>query len=179
MATDQVVLVDGHDRQTGTMEKIEAHIKGVLHRAFSVFIVNSSGQLLIQKRSAGKYHSPGLWTNTCCSHPRPGEPVDHAASRRLLEEMGISCKLYSSFTFIYKAEFGNGLTEHELDHVFIGICDETPLPSPEEVDEYRYADSKELEYDMNENPGNYTVWFRIAYPRAKESIGEFLRGQGK
>jgi isopentenyl-diphosphate Delta-isomerase len=172
---EQVVLVDENDRETGRMEKIEAHVKGVLHRAFSVFIVNSSGQLLLQRRSAGKYHSPGLWTNTCCSHPRPDEPVVKAALRRLMEEMGLNCPLHRSFSFIYRFEFDNGLTEHEFDHVLLGVSDDVPVPDPGEVSEFRYSDTDDLEDDINKNPEDYTVWFRIAYPRVKEKLKEFIK----
>ncbi len=174
MTTEKVVLVDKNDMETGTMEKIEAHKKGVLHRAFSVFLVNSRGELLLQRRAAGKYHSPGLWTNTCCSHPRPGEDVEAAAKRRLYEEMGMDGLLHKSFSFIYRAEFDNGLTEHEFDHVFIGISDEEPLPDRDEVDGFIYADLDELDEDMKANPGKYTVWFLIAYPKVKERLRELV-----
>ncbi len=171
---EKVVLVDENDRETGTMEKIEAHRKGLLHRAFSVFILNSKGELLLQRRAGEKYHSPGLWTNTCCSHPRPGEDINAAAQRRLYEEMGMNGGLYHSFSFIYRADFDNGLTEHEYDHVFIGINDETPVPDRSEVDAFRYINLDDLSEDLNNNPGNYTVWFRIAYPEAKEKLRELI-----
>jgi isopentenyl-diphosphate Delta-isomerase len=173
---EQVILVDENDQETGRMEKIEAHVKGVLHRAFSVFIVNNSGQLLLQRRSDEKYHSPGLWTNTCCSHPRPDEPVEKAALRRLMEEMGLNCILHRSFSFIYRFEFENGLTEHEFDHVLLGVCDDLPSPDPEEVSEFCYSDTEVLEDDIRKNPENYTVWFRIAYPKVKEKLKEFIKG---
>lgn len=173
MIMEKVVLVDANNRQTGTMEKTEAHEKGLLHRAFSVFILDSSGRLLLQRRSSGKYHSPGLWTNTCCSHPRPGESVKNAAIRRLKEEMGITCSLKESFTFIYKAEFDNGLTEHEFDHVLIGVTDSDPVVNPEEADSYKYIDPDNLAKDIHNSPDNYTVWFRIAYPRVKQIIKEY------
>lgn len=173
MIMEKVVLVDANNRQTGTMEKTEAHEKGLLHRAFSVFILDSSGQLLLQRRSSGKYHSPGLWTNTCCSHPRPGESVKDAAIRRLKEEMGITCSLKESFTFIYKADFDNGLTEYEFDHVLIGVTDSDPVPNPEEADSYKYVDPDHLAKDIHNRPDNYTVWFRIAYPRVKQIIKEY------
>ncbi len=174
MTSERVILVDSADRETGTMEKIEAHRKGVLHRAFSVFIIDRSGKLLLQQRAAGKYHSPGLWTNTVCSHPRPGESVSSAAVRRLNEEMGLTCEMKQSFSFIYKAEFDNGLTEHELDHVLVGICDDKPVPNPVEVDGYKYADLDFLSEDMESNPDNYTVWFRIAYPRVMDILKNYL-----
>ncbi len=174
MTYEEVILVDKNDRQTGTAEKIEAHRKGLLHRAFSVFVVDSSGSLLLQKRASGKYHSPGLWTNTCCSHPRPGESVHDAAVRRLQEEMGIHCKLSKSFTFIYRADFDNGLTEHEFDHVLIGVCDNEPVPDHREVESFQYIDLDSLSADIEKNPDNYTVWFRIAYPKVR-SILENLK----
>lgn len=172
MVLDEVVLVDLNDRQTGTMEKIEAHEKGLLHRAFSVFILDSEGRLLLQRRASGKYHSSGLWTNTCCSHPRPGESVKYAALRRLKEEMGLSCSLKEAFTFIYKAGFDNGLTEYEFDHVLIGVTDSIPVPDNEEVDGYKYINLDCLSEEIDKNPGNYTVWLRIAYPRVKQILKE-------
>lgn len=174
IAVEEVVLVDENDRETGTMEKIEVHRRGLLHRAFSVFILDSKGKLLLQRRSWEKYHSPGLWTNTCCSHPRPGETVADAAARRLNEEMGITCYLEESFTFIYRAEFENGLTEHEFDHVLVGVSDDKPIPDPGEVDSYSYADLEELEKDIAHNPHDYTVWFRIAYPRVKNVLEKLI-----
>ncbi len=173
MTLDEVILVDTNDCQTGTMEKMEAHEKGLLHRAFSVFILNNSGRILLQRRASGKYHSPGLWTNTCCSHPRPGEPVEIAAVRRLQEEMGIKCSLKKLFTFIYRAEFDNGLTEHELDHVFAGISDSIPVLNTEEADDYEYVDPDYLSKDIEKFPGKYTIWFRIAYPGVKQILREY------
>lgn len=170
-------MVDKNDNETGTMEKMEVHQKGLLHRAFSVFIINSEGKVLLQKRAEDKYHSPGLWTNTCCSHPRPGETVEQAALRRLEEEMGIKCTLSRSFSFIYKAGFDNGLTEHEFDHVFLGMCDDLPSPSREEVSDYYYADFGGLDDDISANPDNYTVWFRIAWPRVKEKLSKFSQNK--
>ncbi len=174
IAVEKVVLVDENDRETGIMEKIEVHRRGLLHRAFSVFILDSKGKLLLQRRSWDKYHSPGLWTNTCCSHPRPGEAVADAATRRLNEEMGITCYLEESFTFIYRAEFENGLTEHEFDHVLVGVSDDKPTPDPGEVDSYKYTDLEELEKDMADNPHDYTVWFRIAYPRVRNVLEKLM-----
>ena len=171
---EEIVLVDENDQQTGIMEKIEAHKKGLLHRAFSVFILNSSGQLLLQKRAAGKYHSPGLWTNTCCSHPRPGETVMKAAVRRLKEEMGISCSLKESFTFIYRSEFDNGLTEHELDHVIVGISDNVPLPDPNEVDDFKYVDLLNLKEYIDNNPEQYSVWLIKAYPKVHDILKQLV-----
>ena len=158
-----VVLVDRDDNETGTMEKQEAHLKGVLHRAISVFIFNSKGELLLQQRAAGKYHSANLWTNTCCSHPRPGEGVRDAAVRRLYEEMGMKCDLKKLFSFIYEAPLDNNITEHEFDHVFTGISDELPVPDPLEVAAWRYISINELSTDLKAHPEKYTAWFKICF----------------
>ncbi len=158
---EHVVLVDEQDIETGVMEKIQAHREGRLHRAVSVFIFNSKNELLLQQRAGSKYHSAGLWTNTCCSHPRPGEPAGEAAIRRLLEEMGLNCNLRASFTFVYKAQFDNGLTEHEFDHVFIGITDEAPVPDKTEVADWKYMNPARLEADIKNRPEQYTEWFKI------------------
>ncbi len=160
---ENVILVDKADNELGLMEKMQAHEQGVLHRAFSVFIFNSKGEMLLQQRAFGKYHSPGLWTNTCCSHPRHGESNSDAASRRLSEEMGMQCDIQELFHFIYKADVGQGLTEHELDHVFIGTSDMTPDINPEEVADFRYVDMQTLRDDIVKKPGDYTVWFKIAF----------------
>ncbi len=156
-----VILVDENDAWTGTMQKLEAHKKGALHRAFSVFIFNTKGELLLQRRALGKYHSGGLWTNTCCSHPRPGEETGKAAAGRLMYEMGITAPLEYLFTFMYRSPYENGLTEHEVDHVFMGITDSLPRVHPEEVAEYKYMPPEEIKKDMEEHPGNYSSWFRI------------------
>jgi len=162
MQVEYVILVNTNDQRLGAMEKMEAHEKGVLHRAFSVFVFNSEGKMLLQKRADEKYHSPGLWTNTACSHPRTGEKTTDAAHRRLVEEMGFDCEIEEAFSFTYKADVGEGLTEHEFDHVFTGISDTMPVPNPEEVSDYKYVELGWLEKDIVGNPGNYTVWFRIA-----------------
>jgi len=162
MAIEKVILVDERDRQTGTMEKIEAHEKALLHRAFSIFIFNDRGEMMLQKRSLSKYHSPGLWTNACCSHPRPGESLKEATRRRILEEMGFQCKMNEVFSFIYKAAFDHGLTEHELDHVFFGVYNGAPEINLEEVAEWKWIHIDELLADVKANPDNYTVWFKIA-----------------
>ena len=158
---EYVVLVDEEDNALGTMEKMEAHEKGVLHRAFSVFTFNSQGELMLQRRTLSKYHSGGLWTNTCCSHPREGESTKEAAHRRLLEEMGFDCELTKAFHFIYKKELDKGLIEHELDHVFIGRFDGEPKINPEEVAEYKFVSVDELVKDIEESPEQYTEWFKI------------------
>lgn len=158
-----VVLVDREDQELGLMEKQQAHVAGLLHRAFSVFIFNSKGELMLQQRAATKYHSPTLWTNTCCSHPRQDETYKNAATRRLIEEMGFECELSYKFKFIYKANLDNGLTEHELDHVFIGIFDGEPHLNPSEVMAYRWVEMEDLKKDMQKNPQNYTAWFKIIF----------------
>src|SRR5690606_20819833 len=136
--TEEVILVDQEDKALGTMEKLEAHQTGVLHRAFSVFLFNSEGELLLQQRAFDKYHSPGLWSNTCCSHPRPGEDTLGAAKRRLHEEMGMECKLHFISKFLYKTRFENGLFEHELDHIFVGTTDSLPTINPQEANDFKF-----------------------------------------
>ena len=163
MSDDKVILVDKNDNQVGLMPKLEAHEKGLLHRAFSVFIFNNEYKLLLQKRATSKYHSGGLWTNTCCSHPREGEDISEAANRRLFEEMGIKTSLRKVYDFIYKAELDNGLTENEFDHVFYGVYDKEPKINLEEADDYKWMDMDSLNDDINNNGGNYTVWFKIAF----------------
>ena len=165
---EQVILVDENDHETGLMPKLEAHQKGFLHRAFSVFIFNSKGELLLQQRALNKYHSEGLWSNTCCSHPRPGESINDAANRRLAEEMGLSCEIYPAFGFIYKADLDNDLIEHEYDHVFIGSSDVAPVINNEEVENSKYIDIQSLSKDMIDNPGSYTAWLRICFERVLE-----------
>ena len=160
---EYVVLVNENDNQIGIMEKMAAHIVPRLHRAFSVFIFNSKGELLLQQRALTKYHSPGLWTNTCCSHPRNGESVDKAAERRLLEEMGLQCPMHEVFTFIYKAPVGLGLVEHEYDHVFFGQCDNTPVINTEEVASWKYMSLDAIASDMKAHPEQYTEWFKISF----------------
>ena len=165
---EQVILVDELDNELGVMEKILAHQKALLHRAFSIFIFNDKGELLLQQRALSKYHSPGLWTNTCCSHPRPAESSSDAANRRLKEEMGFECELTYQFNFIYKAELDQGLTEHELDHVFFGLYTGLVNPNPEEVKDYKFVDVKEVLFDMDANPEKYTVWFKIIFNKVNQ-----------
>ena len=160
---EQVVLVDEQDHPIGLMEKQAAHIGPHLHRAFSVFIFNSEGELLMQQRALSKYHSPGLWTNTCCSHPRDGETLAEATSRRLMEEMGMRCEMHEVYTFIYKAPVGQGLTEHEFDHVWIGRSDETPQINREEVESWKYMSLSDLKKDIQLHPELYTEWFKITF----------------
>ena len=163
MVNENVVLVDKNDNPIGLMEKIEAHRRGLLHRAFSVFIIDDASRLLLQKRSQTKYHSPGLWTNTCCSHPRNGEIVIDAANRRLMQEMGMSANLKHMFSFIYRAEFDNGLIEHEFDHVFIGKSNSDPVINSDEVCEWKWTEIKKIKKDIIENSHHYTEWFKIIF----------------
>jgi isopentenyl-diphosphate Delta-isomerase len=160
-SADHVILVDADDRQIGTMGKLEAHQRGLPHRAISVIVRDSQNRLLLQQRAAGKYHSGGLWTNTCCSHPRPGEATVDAARRRLLEEMGINCDLAFLFATHYRADVGNGLIENEIVHVFGGRFDGTPDPDPSEVSHWRWVTSDEMAQDIAARPEIYTAWFRI------------------
>lgn len=162
---EQVILVNELDNPVGAMGKMEAHRTPVLHRAFSVFIFNSKGEMLLQKRALHKYHSAGLWTNACCSHPRPGENTEVAALRRLGEEMGFSTKLEKIFDFVYQASFGNGLHEYEFDHVFTGEYDDMIDPDPDEVSDFCFMDLNTIEENLQYHPGNYTAWFAIAFPK--------------
>ena len=162
MSTD-VILVDENDQEIGLMEKNSAHELGLLHRAFSVFIFNEKNELLLQQRAATKYHSPNQWANTCCSHPYPNETLDDAASRRLKEEMGISCELHKLFSFTYKATMDNGLIEHEIDHVFVGNCEQNPQPNPEEVAQFKWISINDLTKEMMDYPQQYTEWIKIIF----------------
>ncbi len=165
MKEENVILVDQYDVQIGTMLKMEAHEKAVLHRAFSVFILNSKGEIMLQQRAASKYHSPLLWTNTCCSHQREGESNVDAGKRRLLEEMGFVTELEELFSFIYKAPFDNGLTEHEFDHVMIGYYNQNPIINKEEVANWKWMYQDAIKSDIEKNPQNYTVWFKIIFEK--------------
>ena len=165
---EQVILVDVDDCEIGVMEKMEAHKQAVLHRAFSVFLFNPQGKMLLQQRALTKYHSAGLWTNTCCSHPRPGETLENAVSRRLMEEMGISAKVSKAFDFIYQAELPDHLNEHEFDHVFIGNYDDEVRPNHLEVANFVYQSIEEVAANLQSYPEKYTVWFKIAFPKVVE-----------
>lgn len=167
-----VVLVDENDNETGVMEKIEAHRKALLHRAVSVFLFDSDGNWILQKRAMDKYHSRGLWTNTCCTHPAPGESDIDSASRRLQEEMGIKCSIRKIFSFVYREKLDNDLTEHEFDHVFTGIFDGEPLINESEVDDWKRISFSELEKDIEINPQNYTYWFKQIYRRVQEHFND-------
>jgi isopentenyl-diphosphate Delta-isomerase len=168
MEEELVILVDEQDNQIGLMPKTEAHKKALLHRAISVFIFNSNGEWLLQRRALTKYHSSGLWTNTCCTHPMPGETNMDAANRRLRQEMGMQCPLKELFSFTYKEALDNELTEHEFDHVFIGITDSIPQINPNEVTEFNYINYSELILDIQKNPNHYTVWFKKIVERVNK-----------
>ena len=168
--TEYVVLVDELDNKVGLMEKMEAHINPTLHRAFSIFIFNSKNEMLLQQRALSKYHTPGLWTNTCCSHPRDGESLHDATNRRLQEEMGMQCELKEAFSFIYKADVMQGLVEHEFDHVFIGTSDDLPIINKDEVECVRYDTIENIKADIERNPQSYTAWFKIAFDKLLETL---------
>lgn len=165
MMEEQVVLVNDKNEELGTMPKMEAHEKAVLHRAFSVFLINDKGETMLQQRAAQKYHSPMLWTNTCCSHQRLGESNIEAGKRRLLEEMGINADLKELFSFIYKAPFDNGLTEHELDHVMIGKYNGNPNINTDEVNAWKWMSLEDIKANIIESPSDYTEWFKIIFDR--------------
>lgn len=164
----EVILVNEKDEQTGIMEKMEAHRKGILHRAFSIFIFNSKGEMLLQQRAADKYHNGNLWTNACCSHPIPGEQISSAASRRLEEEMGFTTPLEKVYDFTYQVTFENGLTEHEFDHVFVGNYDGEIKVNQSEVKDFCYKSIDEIKSSMISHPQKFTAWFKIAFPKVKE-----------
>jgi isopentenyl-diphosphate delta-isomerase len=168
MAKEEVILVDTQDRQIGIMEKMDAHQSGgKLHRAFSAFVFNKNHELLLQRRAFSKYHSGGLWSNTCCSHPRPGEDIIEAGKRRMEEELGITCFLEEAFTFIYQAPLDNETTEYEFDHVLIGSFDGELHLNHEEVDSVKWLTLSEIGVLMNERPEDFTVWFKIAFERVE------------
>ena len=170
---EQVILVDELDNEIGVKEKMQAHREALLHRAFSVFIFNKKGELLLQRRALNKYHSPGLWTNTCCSHPRPNEQLINAAKRRLIEEMGFVCDLNYQFKFIYKASLDQGMTEHELDHVFFGTYEDEIKLNPEEVAEYKFISMEELQNSITKQPQLFTEWFKIVFEKVKKAYHEY------
>ncbi len=165
---EEVILVTEHDEPIGSMEKMEAHWKGVLHRAFSIFIVNDHEEMLLQQRAKTKYHSSGLWTNACCSHPRPNEFTETAALRRLQEELGFTTSVTKIFEFQYNATFDNGLTEHEYDHVYIGSYSGKIVPNPYEVQDYCYKKLQEISDTIQSHPHKYTAWFCIAFPKVMQ-----------
>ena len=165
---EKVILVNERDEETGEMEKMEAHRKGVLHRAFSVFIFNNKSEMLLQQRALHKYHSGGLWTNACCSHPKPAEQTEAAAKRRLQEELGFETNLEKAFEFTYKASFENGLTEHEFDHVFTGIYDGEINFNKNEVQDICFRSMQDIESALQTHPNKFTAWFLIAFPLIKK-----------
>lgn len=170
MLSNHVILVDVNDCEQGTMDKVEAHLKGELHRAFSIFILNSKNELLLQKRSELKYHSKGKWSNSCCSHPRPFESLETAVHRRLREELGFDCDLKFKFSFHYKTELENDLIEHEIDHVYVGYSDSIPVIDMEEVSEWRYASIASISDELENNSADYSVWFPIAFNTLKKYL---------
>ena len=172
MEEEKVILVNSNDEPIGLMPKMEAHEKALLHRAFSVFVINSNNELMLQQRALQKYHSPGLWTNTCCSHQRDGEENIEAGLRRLQEEMGFETPLEYLFNFIYKAPFDNGLTEHELDHVMLGRYEGKPSINPEEVASWKWMDIDLIHADLFNSPADYTVWFAIIFDRFYNHLKE-------
>jgi isopentenyl-diphosphate delta-isomerase len=176
---EEVILVDVHDNAIGTMEKLEAHEKGMLHRAFSILLVNEQGEMLLQQRALEKYHSPGLWTNACCSHPRPEETTIKAANRRLKEELGMSATLTEIFQFTYKAELAHGLIEHEIDHVFLGITNENPIINLTEVMSYKWINLTDLKMDIIAHPEKYTAWFNLLMVDYFSSIQNKLKHESK
>ena len=163
MVEEHVILVNEKDQEIGLMPKLEAHQKAVLHRAFSVFIFNSENELMLQQRASNKYHSPNLWTNTCCSHQRSGESNIQAGTRRLYEEMGFTTSLKEITSFIYKAPFDNGLTEHELDHIMVGYYNEDPVINSDEVEDWKWMKIEDVKQDIILNPNIYTAWFKIIF----------------
>jgi len=167
---EQIILVDDNDNEIGTMEKQEAHLKGKLHRAISVFIFNSKGDLLLQQRAISKYHSGGLWSNACCTHPRKGESTEKAAKRRLVEEMGMRCDLNFRFSFVYRAELANGLIEHEFDHVYFGESDDEPILNAEEAENFKYENIYSLISNVKKNGSEYTEWFKICLEEVKKYL---------
>ncbi|SDS29396.1 isopentenyl-diphosphate delta-isomerase [Gillisia sp. Hel1_33_143] len=170
MEEEKVILVDQNDEQIGLMPKMEAHEKGLLHRAFSVFVFNDKNELMLQQRAHSKYHSPGLWTNTCCSHQREGESNIAAGKRRLMEEMGFSTELNDTISFIYKAPFDNGLTEHEFDHILIGNFQQEPKLNLEEAAAWKWMALEDVKKDMTDNPSVYTEWFKIIFDKYYQTI---------
>jgi isopentenyl-diphosphate delta-isomerase len=169
---EYILTVDEKDNVTGKEEKIKAHREGILHRAFSIFVFNSKGELLLQKRAESKYHSGGLWTNTCCSHQRADENLEEAIHRRLKEEMGFDCELKEAFTFTYRVKFDNGLFENEYDHVFFGKFDGKPEPNPKEVDDWKWVSLEELKKDIEENPDDYTYWLKVSIDRVISNFNQ-------
>lgn len=171
---EEIILVDESDREVGSTGKLEAHQQGLLHRAFSIFVFNSDGKMLLQKRSRTKYHSDGLWSNTCCSHPRPGHAIESEAQRKLLQEMGFVCPLERAFHFTYRVVFNYNLIEHEVDHVFIGRYDGDPVPNPEEADDWKWMDVEDLKDQLQQHPEQYSYWLKICIEQVLESFAKMI-----
>jgi isopentenyl-diphosphate delta-isomerase len=180
---NEVILVDEMDRETGTAGKMDVHVSGRLHRAFSVFLFDDRGRQLLQKRAPRKYHSGGLWSNACCSHPMPGESTEEAAHRRLSEELGVTAEIRPLVSMRYRAELGNGLVEHEFDHIFVGRIDgdqaRSPNPDPAEIEDLRWMDTTELDAWLQESPAEFTPWFRLAWPEVKPAMEAGHRGTAR
>ena len=178
VSDEQLILVDEQDRELGVSYKLRAHVDGALHRAFSVFVFDRAGRLLLQRRARAKYHSGGLWSNTCCGHPRPGEETAAAARRRLLEEMNVACELRAAFGFIYRAELENALVEHEYDHVFVGEFEGAPAPDPSEVEEWKWMDMQELRRELHEEPSRYSYWLKTVVEGGSwQRLDALMRGR--
>jgi len=175
--SEQVILVDEQDRELGASDKLRAHVEGALHRAFSVFVFDHEGRLLLQRRAREKYHSGGLWSNTCCGHPRPGEETAAAAHRRLREEMSFDCELREAFDFVYRAELDNDLVEHEYDHVFVGEFEGYPTPDPSEVEEWKWVSVDELRRGLREEPSRYSYWLKtLVESKGWQTLDASMRG---
>lgn len=170
---ENIILVDENDQEIGSIEKLQAHKLGVLHRAFSVFIFNKKGELLLQQRANGKYHSAGLWSNTCCSHPQYKEEMSAAIERRLHQELNMEVPVEFQFKFTYKAPLEKGLWEHEIDHVYFGRSGRHPLPNPEEVQDWKYITMERLERELNNWPERYSQWLAICFPAVKEAYQRY------
>ena len=174
--TDKVILVNENDQEIGTEFKLKAHVEGKLHRAFSIFIFNDKGKLLLQRRALSKYHSGGLWTNSCCSHPKPKEEVVDATHRRLKEELGFDCEMKELFSFLYKSKMDKGLIENEFDHVFVGKFNGIPQINKEEVEEIKWVGYNLLREDVKKNPEKYTYWFKECYIKVFDTLNKNLHG---
>jgi isopentenyl-diphosphate delta-isomerase len=170
MAAEQLILVDAEDQEVGVGEKLQTHLDGALHRAFSIFVFDARKRLLLQKRARTKYHSGGLWSNTACGHPRPGEATITAARRRLREEMGFECELHQAFGFLYRKELDNRLVEHEYDHVFVGEFNGEPSPDVTEVEAWRWLSMKQLRRNLCERPLEYSYWLSVAINRQEWTV---------
>lgn len=174
MEREYVILVDENDRQTGICEKLEAHQKGLMHRAFSIFLFNNKGEFLLQQRADEKYHTPGLWSNTCCSHPRPDEEMEEALQRKLFQEMGIHAPVEKIFDFRYRADFENGLIENELDHVYFGEFNDVPKPNPAEIQAWKYSSFEEIKKEIAKDGSMFTPWFKLVLDRVNENYKKMM-----